>query len=624
MLRVDGQCGLRLAPDCPGNANALARSRFERGASKRAPQREPGIRIVGQKFGTTMGQVRRAREALRLHRAIFLEVTQLQKHRCRLPVSGAKGGVSGDRLLVTHECRSREQPVGEPVSEGQCSDTPLRAGNRGQHGDNEGKQVAKCEPASDIPPSPACAAGPCTAMRIRALFPSRQVMLASRLIERKRDGGRISPGEWRALINAYASEHVPDYQMAALLMAIFLRGLDEDETVALTEAMLESGGTLDLAHLTGRRVDKHSTGGVGDKVSLVLAPLIAELGVVVPMMSGRSLGHTGGTLDKLEAIPGFRTDLTLREAREQVEALGCILIGQTTEIAPADRKMYALRDSTATVESIPLIAASIMSKKLAEGLTGLVLDIKRGSGSFLPGLDRGLELARMMISLGERRSCEVVALLTAMDRPLGRACGNALETEEAIHALRGEGPPDLMEVTYALGAEMLVIGGAAETEDDARRMMEISISSGRAAERFARVIEAQGGNPAVVDDPALLPQAHECELYNAPRQGFVARVEPRAVGRAVVAMGGGRTRTSDRVDHSVGFVVTAKPGDWTSAGEPLATIFARDQAGIEIGRASLAEAIVIADEAEHPLPLISHRVTIDGVGRYSDRRQRPG
>src|SRR5919204_3500830 len=306
-------------------------------------------------------------------------------------------------------------------------------------------------------------------------------MLVRRLIERKRDGGRIEPDDWRALIRGYATGEVPDYQMAAFLMAAFLRGLDAGETSALTEAMLASGATLDLARLRVGRVDKHSTGGVGDKVSLVVAPLVASLGVAVPMMSGRGLGHTGGTLDKLESIPGFRTDLSLADATRQLAEVGCVLMGQTGEIAPADRRMYALRDATATVESIPLIAASIMSKKLAEGLTGLVLDVKRGSGSFLPELERGLELIRTMIELGADHGCSVVALVTAMDRPLGRACGNALETEEAIYALRGEGPPDVMQVTYALGAEMLVLAGVSPAVDDARRRMEVAISTGQAA-----------------------------------------------------------------------------------------------------------------------------------------------
>ncbi|GAC1477493.1 MAG: pyrimidine-nucleoside phosphorylase [Gemmatimonadaceae bacterium] len=442
-------------------------------------------------------------------------------------------------------------------------------------------------------------------------------MLAHRLIERKRDGGRVEAGEWHALVLAYAAGQIPDYQMSAFLMAAYIRGLDATETAALTRAMLQSGDTLRLDHLARPRVDKHSTGGVGDKISLVLAPLIASLGVAVPMMSGRGLGHTGGTLDKLEAIVGFRTDLTMAAAVAQLERHGCVLIGQTAEIAPADRKMYALRDATATVESIPLIAASIMSKKLAEGLTGLVLDVKRGSGSFLPELDRGLELARVMIALGASHACPTVALVTAMDRPLGRAVGNALEVEEAILTLKGEGPPDVLSVTYALGAEMLVLAGTHATHDDARRAMEVAIGSGRAAEKFRDIVEAQGGNPAVVDDPALLPQAAHCELFAAPRRGFVARVEPRLVGQGLIAIGGGRTVMTDEVDPTVGFVITARPGDWVEAGEPLATVFAASAAGVEAGRAALRSAVVIADEADPPLPLISHRVTAAGVESYT-------
>jgi pyrimidine-nucleoside phosphorylase len=438
-------------------------------------------------------------------------------------------------------------------------------------------------------------------------------MLAHRLIERKRDGQRIEPGEWRALALAYAKGHVPDYQMAALLMACFLRGLDRGETAALTEAMLLSGDRLDLEHIVRPRVDKHSTGGVGDKVSLVLAPMVSALGVVVPMMSGRALGHTGGTLDKLESIPGFRTNLSLADAQRQLEDIGCVMIGQTPEIAPADKKMYALRDATATVESIPLIASSIMSKKLAEDLTGLVLDMKRGSGALIPDVDRVIELAQVMIKLGADHGCPCVALVTAMDRPLGRACGNALEVEEAIAALKGEGPPELMNVTYALGAEMLVLAGVAENTDQARRELEKVIGTGRAAEQFQKIVAAQGGNPAVVDDPAVLPQAAECEIFAAPRRGFVARIEPKAIGRGIIEMGGGRTRVEDTADPSVGFVITARPGDWVEAGEAMATIFAHDRAGMGSGRQALRNAFVIADEAEPPLPLISHRITIDGV-----------
>jgi pyrimidine-nucleoside phosphorylase len=439
------------------------------------------------------------------------------------------------------------------------------------------------------------------------------MMLATRLIERKRDGGRIESGEWHSLARAYAAGHIPDYQMAAFLMACFLRGLDRGETAALTEAMLRSGEALDLSDMSLPRIDKHSTGGVGDKVSIILAPLVASVGVAVPMMSGRGLGHTGGTLDKLESIPGFRTDLSLSEARAQLDRLGCVLIGQSGEIAPADRKMYALRNATSTVESIPLIAASIMSKKLAEGLTGLVLDVKRGSGAFLPELERGLELSRTMIELGADHGCPTVVLVTAMDRPLGRACGNALEVEEAILGLRGEGPEDLMAVTLALGVEMLLLAGVATSQDEALTKLRDAISSGRAAERFQQVIEAQGGNPAVLDDPAILPQAGECEIFHAPRRGFVARVEPRAVGRGVVAVGGGRETLDDELDPAAGFVITARPGQWVEAGEPLATVFAANSVGIAAGRAALRQAIVVGDEAELPLPLVSHRVTSSGV-----------
>lgn len=416
----------------------------------------------------------------------------------------------------------------------------------------------------------------------------------------------------------YAHGAIPEYQMAALAMAIFFVGLEREEIAGLTNAMLESGSVLDLDHLKSGRVDKHSTGGVGDKVSLVLAPLAAACGVVVPMMSGRGLGHTGGTLDKLESIPGFRTGLSLAEAVDQLERLGCALIGQTEEIAPADRRLYALRGATATVESIPLIAASIMSKKMAEGLTGLVLDVKCGSGAFLPEEERGLELARVMIELGMDHGCPVVALLTAMDRPLGRASGNAIEVEEAIMALQGEGPADLMAVTYALGAEMLVLGGAARTRDEARRKMEVAVSNGSALEKFGQIIAAQGGNAAVIDDPSLLPQAQVCEVFLAPRSGVVASIEPRRIGRAITAIGGGRNRMEDTIDPSVGFVISARPGDVVKAGEPLATILARDTEGAATGREALTRAIAIADDAEPPLPLIGWRVTEAGAQRWVD------
>jgi pyrimidine-nucleoside phosphorylase len=442
-------------------------------------------------------------------------------------------------------------------------------------------------------------------------------MIVPRLIERKREGGRIVEPEWDELIAAYSAGKVPDYQMSALLMAIYFRGMDRGETYALTDAMIQSGGQLELSHLTVARIDKHSTGGVGDKVSLILAPLIASLGVAVPMMSGRGLGHTGGTLDKLESIPGFRTNLTLAEAARQVESIGCALIGQTKEIAPADRKLYALRDATATVEAIPLIAASIMSKKLAEGLTGLVLDVKQGSGAFITDPDRAQKLARAMIELGADRGCPVVALTTAMDRPLGFACGNALEVKESIDALRGEGPDDLMEVTYALGAEMLILAGVAPDATAAWRRMRDAVTSGRALEKFVQIIEAQGGDARIVDDDDILPSAPKRAEFVSSRDGVVLEVAPRSVGHGVIALRGGRRTMEDKIEPSVGFTITAKPGDTVVRGQTLATIHALDDAGLREGNRALADAIRIGDGNAEALPLVSHKITADGVVRWS-------
>jgi pyrimidine-nucleoside phosphorylase len=437
-------------------------------------------------------------------------------------------------------------------------------------------------------------------------------MVIPSLIQHKRDGHSLRPEEWRQLIRDYTAGRVPDYQMAALLMAVVWRGMSPDELTALTEAMLHSGDRLDFQGFSLPRIDKHSSGGIGDKVSLLLAPMVASCGVAVPMMSGRGLGHTGGTLDKLESIPGLRTNLTLREARAQVERIGCAMLGQTAEIAPADKRLYALRDVTGTVESIPLIAASIMSKKLAEGLSGLVLDVKTGSGAFLPDPSQALELAKTMIGLARAHRCPTVALLTAMDRPLGRSCGNALEVEEAIAGLRGDGPSDLMAVTHALGAEMLLLAGVARDASEARCRLEESLTSGRAIQKLSQIVEAQGGNPRVIDDPERLPQADEVEVFHAERNGVVARVEPRRIGRAIVELGGGRRTIEDEIDPAVGFVIPVKPGDRVREGEPLASVFARDRDGIRLGVEALGEAIMIGESGELT-PLITHRVTVDGV-----------
>jgi len=433
-----------------------------------------------------------------------------------------------------------------------------------------------------------------------------------RLIERKRDGGELTESEWRSLIARYVAGGVPDYQMSAVVMAIVFRGLTGAELVSLTGAMLDSGDRFRLEDLSQPRVDKHSIGGVGDKTSLLLAPMLASLGVAVPMISGRGLGHTGGTLDKLESIPGFSTQLSLAAARRQLERLGCVMVGQTPELVPADRKLYALRDVTGTVESIPLISASIMSKKLAESLTGLVLDIKTGSGAFIRDPAQSLVLAETMIALGEARGCRTVGLLTAMDRPLGVACGNALEVIESIEGLEGNGPTDLMEVTYALGAEMLMVSGLESSRDEARRRVEAAVRSGAALARFREMVEAQGGDPRIVDDRGRLPAAPVVATVLADSAGIVAEVAPRPIGHAIVALGGGRSKTDDPIDPAVGFRVFVKPGDRVVRGAPLAEIHARSRDQIAAATAAVREAVRMG-EAASPLPLLSHRVTRDGV-----------
>ena len=400
--------------------------------------------------------------------------------------------------------------------------------------------------------------------------------------------------------------------MSALAMAVVWRGLEPGELTALTDAMLQSGRRLEFGDWATPRVDKHSIGGVGDKTSLLLAPMVAACGAAVPMISGRGLGHTGGTLDKLESIAGFDVRLTLEQAVEQVRRLGLVMLGQTPELCPADRKLYALRDVTGTVESIPLISASIMSKKLAEGLHGLVLDVKTGSGAFITDPAQSLVLAQTMIGIGEAHGCRTVALLTAMDRPLGYACGNALEVKESLDGLRGEGPPDLMAVTYALGVEMLIAAGVDRERDAARRRLERAVSSGAALDLFRRLVEAQRGDPAVVDDPSRLPRAPVVLEYRAVADGAVAEIPPRKIGHAIIALGGARSRTDDAIDPAVGIVIPVKPRDRVSRGEVLAVIHARTEADAERCRITLDEAIVLGEHAS-PLPLLSHRVTGAGI-----------
>ncbi len=424
------------------------------------------------------------------------------------------------------------------------------------------------------------------------------------LIERKRDGLKLSAEMIRWLISAFTTGEVTDYQMAAMAMAVYLRGLDSEELATWTEAMLYSGDTLDLSELDGPKVDKHSTGGVGDKVTIPLLPMVRACGVLAPTLTGRGLGHTGGTRDKLEAIPGLTTSLDSDRFMEVLRSHGMVYGGQSENLAPADRKLYALRDATGTVPSLPLIASSIMSKKLAEDLDGLVLDVKTGAGAFMSESAGARSLAKVMVGLGKAHGVRTSALLTSMDSPLGREVGNASEVRESIMTLRGEGPEDLQEITVALGTEMLLLAGTATEAAEARRMLEGAVSSGAALEVFARVVEAQGGDPKVVEDPSLLPSApHRAEVL-APAPGWVTACNALTVGVSAARLGAGRERKEDSIDPGVGVTVVAKPGDRVETGQVLAEILYRDGARWESVRASLADAWTIAEEPPEPAPLV--------------------
>lgn len=396
------------------------------------------------------------------------------------------------------------------------------------------------------------------------------------VIKAKRDGRVLEPSVIRAFIDGYVKGDVTDYQMSAMTMAIFFRGLDARELGAWTKAMLESGEVLDLSETAGVKVDKHSTGGVGDKVSLSLAPLAAACGVPVPMISGRGLGHTGGTLDKLESIPGFRVDLSIADYRRLVKTVGACLIGQTATLAPADKKLYALRDVTATVDCIPLIASSIMSKKMAEGIDALVLDVKVGSGAFMKTIDDARTLARTMIGIGHEMGKKVVALLTDMDQPLGRTVGNALEVKEAVEMLRGEAPADYTELTLALTAEMLVLGKKAGSLDEARAALAEAMRSGAAERKLAEIVKSQGGDPAAIADLSRLPKARQTLAITAEQAGCVTAIDSEAIGLAAMLLGAGREKTSDVIDPGVGFVLEKKVGDPVTPGTALVTAHVND------------------------------------------------
>jgi pyrimidine-nucleoside phosphorylase len=396
-------------------------------------------------------------------------------------------------------------------------------------------------------------------------------------VRQKRDGAEHRPAELAAFVAAFVRGEVADYQASAWLMAAFLNGLTEKETLALTRAMLHSGQVLELRSVKAARIDKHSTGGVGDKISLCLAPLVAACGLAVPMISGRGLGHTGGTLDKLEAIPGFRVELDARRFERTVREVGVCMIGQTAQLAPADRRLYALRDVTATVESVPLIVASILSKKLAEGIDGLVLDVKCGGGAFMKDLKSARALAKALVAVGKGAGKRVSALITDMSAPIGRSIGNALETREAIAILNDAGPADTRALTLELGAEMLLLGRRCKTRELARGLLERALADGSALQVFRRMVEAQGGDVRVIDDPARLPRAKLTRAVLATKAGYVARIDAQLLGMLAIELGAGRTRAEQAIDHGAGFELEALIGERVARGAPLITIHAANE-----------------------------------------------
>lgn len=429
-------------------------------------------------------------------------------------------------------------------------------------------------------------------------------MRAVDIIRKKRDRENLSNEEIAFFISHYTQEMIPDYQAAALLMAIFLNGFTLDETVALTHAMIQSGATMDWSDLPGRKVDKHSTGGVGDKTSFILAALAAAAGVYIPMISGRGLGHTGGTLDKLESIPGFNVNLSLAQFRGMLKEIRCGLIGQTKDIAPADKKLYALRDVTSTVESYQLIAASIMSKKLAEGIDGLVLDVKTGVGAFMKTLADSKRLARTMIDIGKGMGKRVVALITDMNQPLGRNVGNSLEIIESLETLKGRGPKDLTDLSVELTAEMLVLGEASQTLEEAREKSRSLLQSGAGLETFRKIIQLQGGNPRVVDDYSLLPTAQKRFRFSSMASGCVQAMHAEKIGITAMLLGAGRERIDSKIDHAVGLELNKKVGDPVQAGETLCQVLYNDESRLPAALELLNAAYVISPAPVNAPPLI--------------------
>jgi pyrimidine-nucleoside phosphorylase len=440
-------------------------------------------------------------------------------------------------------------------------------------------------------------------------LPQAEQLNPVEFLRKKRDGGEHAPGDISAFVAAYVAGQVADYQASAWLMAAFLNGLSDVETLALTQAMLQSGRVLELPSVKRARVDKHSTGGVGDKISLCLAPLVAACGVAVPMISGRGLGHTGGTLDKLEAISGFKVGLDARRFERIVREVGTCMIGQTGELAPADRRLYALRDVTATVESIPLIVASILSKKLAEGIDGLVLDVKCGGGAFMKDRKSARALAQALVSVGKGAGKRVSALITDMSTPIGRTIGNALETREALEVLRGGGPADTRALTLELGAEMLVVGGRAKKRDAALELLQRALDDRSALGVFRRMVKAQGGDPRVVDDPEKLPRASVQLALSAARAGYVASIDAYELGVLAIELGAGRTRADQTIDPAAGFELHATVGTRVAQGAPLITIHAKSRALAHRVAPRVAETFTLSRSAPRRGKLVLERLS---------------
>ena len=438
-------------------------------------------------------------------------------------------------------------------------------------------------------------------------------MIPQWLIEKKRDGHPLTHQEIRDFITGYTKGDIPDYQMSALAMAIFFRGMTLEETWALTDVMMNSGDLVDTSSIEQPKLDKHSTGGIGDKVSLILAPLVACFDITVPMISGRGLGITGGTLDKLDSIPGYRSDLTEDEFLAALRECGCSIIGQTGDLAPADKKLYALRDVTGTVPSIPLIVASILSKKLAEGIDSLVLDVKWGTGAFMTTAEKAKELATTLVEVGHRMGKNTAAIITDMNQPLGRTAGNALEVIESVEALAGRGPDDLMEVTMALSAQMLILAGKAKDHVSALEQLNEKISNGEALARFKKMVRHQGGDPDSLDDYTKLPTAPIQQPFTARDSGYLVRVDAERVGRACAVLGAGRTKTTDQVDLAVGISELAKVGDRVAEGDPLAILHASDPDTLAAAIPYLDEAFEYTDQTITTYPLIVETVFPEGT-----------